>query len=200
MEKPADTQYPIHDLLRRRWSPRAFAERMVEPEKLRSLFEAARWAPSCFNAQPWRFVIATRDVSAEHERLLNCLVEGNRAWAHRVPVLILSVAKLTFDDGSPNRHAWHDVGLAVENLIVQATAFGLAVHQMAGFDAGKARTEVKLPDGFEPVAMIAVGYPGDPSMLPEKLHQKELASRARKPSRDFVFAGDWGKPAPLISR
>lgn len=199
MEKPAETQYPIHELLRRRWSPRVYAERLVEAGKLRSLFEAARWAPSCFNAQPSRFLLATKETPVEYTRLLDCLVEGNKKWAHHAPVLVLSVAKRAFDDGSPNRHAWHDVGLAVENLVIQATALGLVVHQMAGFDVEKARADLKIPEGFEPVAMIAVGYPGDPSMLPDKLYQRELSPRTRKPIAEFVFAGEWDKPSPLVS-
>ncbi len=199
MEKPAETQHPIHELLRRRWSPRAYAERPVDADTLRSLFEAARWAPSCFNAQPWRFVVTTKDNSAEYERLFDCLVEGNRKWVHRAPVLVLSVTKLTFDDGSPNRHAWHDVGLAVENLVIQATALGLAVHQMAGFDVEKARTDLKIQEGYEPVAMIAIGYSGDPAILPESTRQKELRPRTRKTIAELVFAGEWDKPSPLVS-
>ena len=127
MEKPADTQYPIHDLLRQRWSPRAFDDRPIEGEKLRSLFEAARWAPSSYNEQPWRFIVANKDHETEWNRLLACLVEGNRTWANRAPVLILSVASLNFeDDSKPNRHAFHDTGMAVENLVLQAAALGLA--------------------------------------------------------------------------
>jgi nitroreductase len=111
MEKPADANHPIHDLRRRRWSPRVFSDRRVEPEKLRSLLEAARWAPSCFNEQPWSFIVATKENPAEYDRLLSCLVEGNVRWAQRAPVLMLSVAKLHFErDGQKNRHAFHNVG------------------------------------------------------------------------------------------
>ena len=125
MEKPADTQYPIHDLLKRRWSPRAFSERPVEPDALRSLLEAARWAPSSSNEQPWSFIVATRDNEAEHGRLVSCLVDGNVPWAQRAPVLMVSVARMSFEDeGKPNRHAFHDVGQAVADLSVQATALG----------------------------------------------------------------------------
>ena len=162
MEKPADTQHPIHDLFKRRWSPRAFSDQPVEADTLRMLFEAARWAPSSNNEQPWRFVVANKDHQVEWNRLLACLVESNRAWAFRAPVLILSVASLNFeDDSKPNRHAFHDTGMAVENLVLQATALGLAAHQMAGFDVERARADLKIPPGYEPVAMIAVGYPGD---------------------------------------
>jgi nitroreductase len=199
MEKPADVQHPIHELFRRRWSPRAFDERPIEPEKVTSLFEAARWAPSSNNEQPWRFLVATKEQEAEYARLLDCLLEGNRKWAYRAPVLILSVARMTFgDDAKPNRHAYHDTGLATENLVLQATASGLAAHQMAGFDLDKARANLNIPQGFEPVAMIAIGYPRDPDVLPDYLKQRELAPRERNPISAFVFSGDFGKPSPLV--
>lgn len=198
MRKPADTQYPIAEVLRDRWSPRAFDERLVEPEKLRMLFEAARWAPSCNNAQPWRFLVATKDCQAEYDRFLGWLLEGNRKWAFRAPVLILSVAKMTFEDGSPNRHAFHDVGLSTENLIVQATALDLVVHPMAGFQIERARAESSIPPHFEPVAMIAVGYPGDSAMLEDYLRERELKPRSRESSTTFVFSGDWDRTAPFL--
>jgi nitroreductase len=198
MDKPATTDVPIHDLLARRWSPRAFDERPVEPDKLRSLFEAARWAPSSDNEQPWRFLVATKESTADWDRLFNCLLEGNRKWAHRAPVLILSVASLNFEDsGKPNRHAFHDTGLAAENLVLQATAVGLVAHQMAGFDVAKARTDLKIPPGYEPVAMIAVGHPGDASLLPDYLKQRESAPRERNAIPTFVYSGAWGHPSPL---
>lgn len=198
MEKPAPIQFPIHELLTRRWSPRAFDERPIEPEKMYSLFEAARWAPSSNNEQPWRFLLATKDRESEWNRLFGCLLEGNRIWAYRAPVLILSVASLNFEDSAkPNRHAWHDTGMATENLVLQATALELVAHQMAGFDAEKARADLKIPSGYEPVAMIAIGYPGDPTILPDRLRQREQALRERKGISTFVFAGEWGKPLPL---
>src|SRR6185295_17472540 len=142
MEKPADTQHPIHDLLKRRWSPRAFSDQPIEAETLRMLFEAARWAPSSNNEQPWRFIVAKKDSETEWNRFLDCMVEGNRKWAYRAPVLILSVASLNFDeDSAPNRHAFYDTGMAVENLVLQATALGRSAHQMAGFDGEKARAD-----------------------------------------------------------
>lgn len=195
MEKPAPTQYPIHDLLGRRWSPRAFDERPVETGKLASLFEAARWAPSSNNEQPWRFILARKEEPQVYERLFGCLMEGNQRWARRAPVLILSVAKLTFDDGSPNRHAYHDVGLAAENLVLQATALGLASHQMAGYHVDKVRTEFALPPDCDPVAAIAIGYPGDPGLLDDRLRQRELNPRERSAISEFVFSDRWGHPA-----
>ena len=200
MEKLATTDFPIHDLLRRRWSPRTFADRPVEPEKLRSLLEAARWAPSSFNEQPWAYLVATRNDPEEYARLLSVLVEGNIAWAQRAPVLMLSLAKLNFErTGKPNRHAFHDVGLASANLVIQATALGLAVHQMAGFHAEKARELYGIPADWEPVAAIALGYPGEADSLPEPIRQGELALRARKPLEQFVFTGRWGEASRLVS-
>ena len=198
MEKPADTQYPIHDLLKKRWSPRAFADRPVAPDALRSLLEAARWAPSSNNAQPWSFIVVTKDNEAEHGRLVSCLMEGNIPWAQRAPVLVVSVARMSFEDGGkPNRHAFHDVGQAVANLSIQATALGLVVHQMAGFYPEKVKELFGVPESFEPVAAIALGHPGDPESLLEKFRSRETAPRARKPLSEFVFSGQWGKTLPL---
>jgi nitroreductase len=199
MEKPAESQHPIHDLLRRRWSPHAFSERPLEAEKVWSLFEAARWAPSSNNEQPWRFLAASRDAGADYDRLLACLNEGNRKWAFRAPLLILSVAGLHFeDDDKPNRHAFHDTGLAAENLVLQAVALGLTAHQMAGFDVEKARASCLIPSGYEPVAMIAVGYPGDPAALQEYLREREMKPRERKPIDEFVFSSQWDMVSPLV--
>jgi nitroreductase len=199
MEKPADAAYPIEELLKRRWSPRAFADRPIEPEKLLRLWEAARWSASTANQQPWHFIVATKQDEAEHTRLLSCLRENNQQWASRAPVLMVSVAKLTFDaNGQPNRHAFHDVGLAVANLITQATALGLGVHQMAGFYPDRVRELYDVPEGFEPVAGIVLGYPGDPDILPDDLRQRELAPRVRKPLESFVFQGAWGQISPLV--
>ncbi len=201
MDKPAETQFPLHDLLKRRWSPRAFSEQPVGPDMLLTLLDAARWAPSSSNEQPWRFVVATKQEPADYDRLLACLLEGNRKWAYRAPVLMLSVARMDFEeDGRPNRHAFHDVGLATENLLLQVSALGLVAHPMAGFDIEKARADLKIPSGYEPVAMIAVGYPGELSVLPDYLQQRELKPRERKPLAEIAFSGQWGHslPSPLV--
>ncbi len=199
MGKEAATRYPIHPLLQQRWSPRAFSDRIVEKEKLLALLEAARWAPSSFNAQPWVFIVATKDKPVDYERLLRCLVDGNIQWAQQAPLLMLSVAKLHFDhNGKPNRHALHDVGLAASNLIIQASALGLYVHQMAGFHLDRAREAFQIPDSAEPVAAMAVGYLGDPGQLAEELRDKESAPRTRKPLSDFVFSGTWKQPSPWL--
>ena len=191
MQKRATTSYPVHELIGSRWSPRAFSNREVEDEILGSLFEAARWAPSCFNEQPWSFLAATSARGQPFEQLASCLMEGN-VWAKAAPVLVLSVAKLTFaHNGKPNRHALHDVGLAVENLVLQGTALGLFVHQMAGFDQERARDVMGIPEGHDPVAMLAVGYPGDPKELSDKFRERELAPRQRKELSSFVFGAGW---------
>src|SRR5687767_5782687 len=140
MERPAPAGYPIQDEIKNRWSPRAFSSRMIEPEKMRSLLEAARWAPSSFNEQPWHFLVTTKDDETEYQRMLSCLSETNQKWAQLAPVLMTSVGKITFEkNGKPNRHAYHDVGLAVANMIFEATALGLFVHQMAGFSPEKVK-------------------------------------------------------------
>ena len=185
----------VHGLLERRYSPYAFSPRPVEPEKLRQLFEAARSAPSCYNEQPWRFVAARREDSEGFGRLLDTLVEQNRAWARNAPVLVLSVAKVEFThNGQPNRHAWYDVGQAAAYLTVQATELGLYVHQMAGFDPVKARQLLNIPEGYEPAAMMAVGYPGESESLPEALRQSDSTRRPRKPLDTLFFEGTWAKP------
>ena len=200
MEKPAETQAPIHDLIRRRWSPRAFSDRPVEPENLLSLFEAARWAASGSNEQPWAFVVATQADRKNYEEMLGVLVESNRGWAHQAPVLILTLAHTQFErDGRPNRHGFYDLGQAAANLALQATALGLVTHPMAGFDVEAARIRFAVPPGWEPVSVIALGYPGDPDSLSEKLKQRELAQRQRKPLGSFVFSGVWGHPAPIAA-
>ena len=200
MEKPAETSYPIEEILRRRWSPRAFSDRMVEPEKLRSLWEAARWAPSSFNEQPWHLIVATKDDHPDYEKLLSCLTERNQQWARLAPVLMFSVAKLNFEKtGKPNRHAFHDVGLAIANMVIQATALGLFIHQMAGILPEKVRELFGVPEGYEAVAGIAVGYPAEVDVLPEAFRKQELAVRTRKPISSFVFDGRWGEPSPLVS-
>ena len=199
MDKPARTDYPIEEILKRRWSPRAFSDRMVEPEKLRSLWEAARWAPSSFNEQPWHFIVATRDKPAEHAKLLSCLVEKNQQWARYAPVLMISVTELNFaKTGKPNRHAFHDVGLAMGSLLVEATALDLFVHQMAGFSPDKVKELFAVPEGFEPVAAIAIGYGADPSAAPEAFRQQETAPRSRKPISSFVFEEKWGEKSSLV--
>lgn len=193
MNRPAPTAHPIHDLLSHRWSPRAFAARPVDAATLARLFEAARWAPSSYNEQPWAFVVAQSSDAAGFTKALEGLIEFNRDWVKHAPALIYSLARKSFArNGQPNPHAWHDVGLAVANLTVQASAEGLVVHQMAGILPDKVRELFNVPVEWEPVTGIAIGYVGDPDTLPEKLRERELAPRERKPQGEFVFGGAWG--------
>ena len=195
--KLAQPDHDIHQLLRRRWSPRAFSERAISPEVMASLLEAARWAPSCFNEQPWAFVVAHREDTEAFDRLLGCLVDANRAWARRAAVLMITAAKLTFDrNQKPNRHGFHDVGLAMGNLLVQATALGLAVHQMGGFDVAGAKDALGIPDGYEAVAAVAVGYAGPADLLDGSAREMETAPRTRRTVAEFAHAGVWGRPLP----
>jgi nitroreductase len=194
-----DIQAPIHELLANRWSPRAFSDQPVEPEKLLSLFEAARWTPSSANEQPWRFIIASKENGHVFSALAECLTEGNRRWAERAPLLVLALTQSTYTrTGRPYRHSWYDLGQSVALLTVQATALGLAVHQMGGFDPDKARRVLSTPEGFEPVIVLAVGYPGLPASLPEDLQTREHAPRSRKPLQDLVYSEEWGKASSQI--
>lgn len=198
-DKNAQADHPIHRLIAERWSPCAFADRPVPDADLLSLFEAARWAPSCYNEQPWNYIVATRADQDQFQRLLSCLVTANQAWARTAPVLALGVASLKFArNAKDNRSASHDLGLATANLLVEATSRGLFVHQMLGILPDKAREMYGIPAGFEALTGIAIGYKGDPATLPDALKQRDLAPRQRKPLNQFVFGGTWGKPAPIL--
>jgi len=203
--KRARTRCPVHELIARRWSPVAFREDPVEPEKLCSLLEASRWAPSSYNEQPWRFLVAAKpNDPTGHRKLVECLMDVNRRWAARAPVLILTIAKSRFSHAPEreNRHAFHDVGLATTQLTLQATALGLYVHQMAGFSPGKARELFGIPEGYEPVAVLAIGYRDDPERadLPPELKERDLAPRERKPLEEIAFQGHFGEPLRLRLR
>ena len=196
--KRARPAFPVLDVIAERWSPRSFADRPVPAKSLRQVLEAARWAPSSYNEQPWRFLIATKAEAKGFERLASCLDEHNRAWAQSAPVLMLVVARMRFSrNDKPNRHAWHDVGLATGNLIVQATALGLYGHLMAGILPSRAKELYDIPEAFEPVTGLALGFLGSPDDLPEKQRARETAPRTRRPQSDFVFADVWGQPAEL---
>ena len=195
MSRLAPADFPIHDLLAKRWSPRAFSDKPIDKATIRRLLEAARWSPSSYGEQPWAFFVATKDQAEDYAKLLSCMVEFNQGWAKSAPLLVIPVAHLTLErNGQPNLHAYHDVGLAVAHLTFQATAEGLFVHQMAGIKPPHARTVLGIPDGWDPVTAVAIGYLGDPASLPAELAKRELAERTRKPQSSFVFGSVWGKP------
>jgi len=201
MHKPAPTQHQVHELIQHRWSPRAFSEQPVPADVLRSLFEAARWAPSSSNEQPWAFLVTTAGDRENHAKMLSTLVEFNQGWAKHAPVLAIAVSELAFaQTGKPNRNAFYDTGAAVANLSMEATSRGLFVHQMAGFDARKAIELFEIPSGWDPIAAFTIGYPGNLETLPETLRQRELAPRERKPLDSFVMGGHWGNPASFIQK
>lgn len=190
------TDHEVLEVVARRWSPRAFSPRPVEREKLLSLFEAARWAASSRNEQPWRFIVATKNEPEAHARMLSCLKESNQLWAQRAPVLALSVARVTFArTGGHNKYAFHDVGQAVAQLALQATALRLCVHQMGGIYPERAAEVYAVPDGYEVVAGIALGYLGDPAQLPEDVRTREGRPRQRKSLSELVFSGSFGQAA-----
>src|SRR5579863_4240707 len=191
--KQVTPDYPIHELIAKRWSPYSFADRSVSESDLRSLFEAARWAASSYNEQPWRYIVATKANLAEFERLLSCLVEGNQAWAKNASVLALGCTSLKFAmNDKPNAAAHHDLGLASGTLALEATARGLFVHQMIGILPDRARQLYKIPEDVEPLTGLAIGYLGSPDALPEKIRSRDLAGRQRKKLAEFVFTGQFG--------
>lgn len=197
--KQATPDHPIHELVARRWSPYALAERPVSEDDLRSLFEAARWAASSYNEQPWSYIVATKANTVEFERLLSCLVEGNQPWAKAAPVLALGCTSLQFArNNKPNAAAVHDLGLASATLTMEATARGLFVHQMIGILPDKARELYRIPEGVQPLTGLAIGYAADPSILPDAYRQRDLAPRQRKPLAEFVFAGQWGTASNIV--
>lgn len=195
--KIARPDHEILDVIRQRWSPRAFdPTREVSRSDLRRLFEAARWAPSSFNEQPWRFVVADRQRSPAAFAAVNAsLVPANRLWSAEVPVLVLVAVRTTLErDDALNSHAWYDAGQAVAFLALQATATGLAVRQVQGFDRDEARRACEVPAPFEPALILAIGYAGDPDALTVDKHRAaERAPRERRSIEEFVFEGAWGR-------
>jgi nitroreductase len=195
--KVARPNHDILDVIRERWSPRAFnPAREVSRADLRRLFEAARWAPSSFNEQPWRFVLADRARSPEHfAALLASLIPSNRSWSAEVPALVLVAVRTTLErDETVNSHAWYDAGQAVAFLALQATAAGLAIRQVQGFDPDEARRACQVPAPFEAAVVLAIGYAGDPETLRVDKHRTaERTPRQRRTIEEFVFEGVWGR-------
>jgi nitroreductase len=198
-EKSALTNHPIHELLAERWSPYAFQDRLVSEADLCSLFEAARWAASSYNEQPWSYIVSTKENPELFQELLSCLVDANQVWAKDAPVIALGIVSHKFTrNQEDNRAATHDLGLATSNLVVEATAREICVHQMIGILPDKARELFEIPEGYEAWTAMAIGYQGDPMTLPDALKERDLMPRQRKPLEQFVFSGKWGNTSPLV--
>ena len=198
-QKHAVPDNPVLDLIAKRWSPYAFSDKPVSNDDLRSLFEAARWAASSYNEQPWAYIVAITTDVPEFNRLLSCLVEGNQIWAQAAPVLAIGCASLQFKlNNKPNAAAVHDLGLASANLTLEATARGLCVHQMIGILPDRVRQLYRIPEGIQPLTGLAIGYAAEPNALPEKLRERDLAPRSRKQTAEFVFGQEWGQPSSLF--
>jgi nitroreductase len=203
-KKRVTTRYPVLPVFVERWSPRSFEDKAVEPAKLRSMFEAARLAPSAHNTQPARFVLTRKDRGDAYQRLFDCLSDGNREWAHSAPVLVLAAApRERFSPVAeamvPYPHCMHDLGLAVMSFILQGRALGLYSHPMAGFDPDLAREAFTIPPLFEPMVVVAVGYLGEADELSDSLRVRELAPRTRQPVDAHVFEGTWGEASSLFA-
>ena len=201
MEKPAVTKHPVHDLIARRWSPRAFSAKAIPANVLHSILTAGSWAASSYNEQPWYYIVVSKADSAdEFQKMVDCLVEQNQEWAKGAPILMISVMKTTFsrEGNPPNRVAMHDVGAASTTMALQAVAHGVFVHQMAGIFPEKIRSTYKIPQGYEPVAALAFGYPGESEALSEDFRHAEKAPRVRKELKEYVYSGLWGTTSPLI--
>jgi nitroreductase len=188
MQKSASIEKPLVDVIQQRRSSRAYAETLLDQEKIQALFEAARWAPSSNNEQPWAYIYATKDQSELWGKLFATLMDGNKIWAERAPLLILSMTRKNFiSNGKPNSSAKYDLGAANAFLSLQATHLGLNVHQMGGFDREKAKTELNIPDTHEAAVMMAIGYLGNVELLPDFLQEREVAPRARYTQEAFVM-------------
>jgi nitroreductase len=175
-----------------RYSPRAFSSAPVSAEDISLIFDAARRAPSSSNEQPWRFLAGPMETPELHDRMVDVLSEGNRVWAKNAPLLVLAIARRDFRQfDAANRHAWYDTGFAVANLTYQALSLGIYAHPMGGFDAEAARQIFGVPEGYDPVVMIALGYPGDPDILPEPLRGRELQRTPRLPLGEILRFAPW---------
>jgi|3_EtaG_2_1085321.scaffolds.fasta_scaffold33043_2 nitroreductase len=182
------------ELIKKRKSPVAFSDKEVSKEQLEQLFEAARWAASCFNEQPWRFVVATKDQGDYYKKVLNGINPHNQTWAQNAPVLMLTFAKKTFEkNGKPNMHSWHDLGLAMGNMSAQATAMGLYLHQMAGIVRENIQKDFDIPEDYDIVSGVALGYKLDIEDVPEELKAREEKERTRKSLNEIIFDQDWGE-------
>ncbi len=197
-KKDARTTYPIHELLKQRWSPRAFAAKPVEKETLRSLFEAARWSPSSYNQQPWRFVIG-QNGDESYKKIMDSLVEFNQKWASTAPVLVAVIGRTINNNGEgKNKVYQYDAGQSVAHLSIEAMYHGLYVHQMGGFDPQKIVAHFSVPGEYHPLTVLAIGHLGDPEQLEGGMKKSELAERSRFDFDDFVFSGNFGENSGLF--
>ncbi len=194
--KKANTDYSIHELIAQRWSPRAFSDKKVEPEKLQRVFEAARWAPSAYNAQPWNFLIGYKGDEV-WTNVFETLIDFNKQWVKTAPILALCVAKVKSEKGA-NPLAAYDCGQALYAICIQAEQEGLHVHQMSGFDAQKAAQILDVPEDYQVLTAFVIGYPGDLAQLPEDMQKMEKAARQRRKVKDFVFTGKFGQQADFL--
>ena len=186
--KHAQTHYPVVDVIKHRWSPRAFTPQPISNDDLHTLFEAAAWAPSAMNEQPWRFVYVHREQTEAFQNVWECLLPGNQPWARHAAVLVVVLARKTMGaNEAPNRHYLHDTGMATANLLLQAASMGIHGHVMGGFDMTKTQEALHLPADLEPATFLALGYVGEAEQLEEPFRSRELAPRSRKPLREFVF-------------
>lgn len=200
MSSPSRPGYPITELIAARRSPFGFDDRRVPDDDLRSLFEAARWSASANNEQPWSYIVATRDQPEEHSRMLSCVEDVNLPWARFASVLMLGCVRMSLDGtGLPYVTAEHDLGLASANIVLEATARGLGVHQMTHIHRDRARQLYQVPEGVRVVAGLAVGYAGADGRLADAYQQEDLTSRPRKPLDTFIFSGTWLHASPLVS-
>lgn len=198
MDKSAKTGFPIHRLLTQRWSPRAFNLEPVENDKLQRLFEAARWAPSASNEQPWSFIVGLSGDKT-YQMIFEALVEFNQLWAKTAPVLVVAVGR-RFSLKSAKKNNWfsYDVGQAVAHLTFQAMNEGLFVHQMGGFDAKKIAELFQIPKVHEALTVFSIGYMGDYNILHPNLQKLELAERQRKMPNEFVFTNKFGQNSSIF--
>ncbi len=198
MEKKAITNLKLNTVITNRWSPRSFSDKAIEKEKIQQFFEAARWAPSAFNVQPWSFMVGIKGDET-WQKIFESLVEFNQMWAINAPVLVVAVgAKVREADGQENVTWQYDLGQAAAYLTIQAYTDGLVMHQMGGFDQAKLVESFNLPENYHPVSVSAVGYQDVADKLPHPLDQLEKGERSRKPLSEIVFSETFGKTSRVI--
>ena len=186
MSKIATTKYPVNSIIKERWSARAFSDKNISEDLLNQFIEAASWASSSMNEQPWVYYVAHKGTPAFNQ-MADLLMAGNKSWAKDAAVLLLSLGKKTFSNGNPNRHYMHDVGAANQNLMLEATANGVLGHLMGGFDVVKTKEDFDLSDELDPVVFIALGYPGSAEQLPAPFNEREVTPRSRKELSEILI-------------